>query len=350
MSRRLLLMLVVLGAAIALCAGCGDGSSSATDGGVDGGGDASTDADADTDTDSDSDSDAGFNPDDPGINLTLMIGSVYMMNTPIELATGILWTTAREDFDEADAEEIPLDTCILDTGETPVPECDGNEDCAPEQSCLPEYDDGGEPIPGTESCVTPRDPMDLGPFTVDGFETGPITLAYNAGQSGAYTPDGAGDGTLPTGTVSYDVTYTITGDGGGVEGLGAYEGELYVAPAMSLTAPPLVEMGMEGMYGIEASTAAELALEWTGENPDGDITLTIAGGQSDGTSVVCRVADDGAFTIPADMMAQSGLGAIAFFNMLTIDRRGTGHASGDGLTFGAIEAVQTSIINVIKVD
>jgi hypothetical protein len=109
-------------------------------------------------------------------------------------------------------------------------------------------------------------------------------------------------------------------------------------------------MGMEGMYGIEASTSEALALEWSGENPDGDITLTIAGGQSDGTSVVCRVADDGAFTIPAEMMADSGLGSFAFFNMLTIDRRGEGHAIGDGLTFGAIEAIQTVLINVIKVE
>jgi len=109
-------------------------------------------------------------------------------------------------------------------------------------------------------------------------------------------------------------------------------------------------MGMEGMYGIEASMSAELALEWSGANPDGDLTLTIAGGQSDGTSVVCRVADDGAFTIPADMMAQTGLGAMAFLNMLTIDRRGVGTASGDGLTVDFIEAMQTSLINIIKVE
>jgi hypothetical protein len=334
--------------AFALGAGCGGGSSSSNDGGVDGGGDASTDTDVDTDADTDAD--AGFDEDDPGINLTVALGSIYMMNTPIELATGILWTTAREDFDGADAEEIPLDTCVVQTGETPVPECTDNTDCAPEQQCLPENDEGGNPIPGTESCVTPRDPQDLGPFTIDGFATGSIEMASNAGQSGAYTPDGAGDGTLATGTIAYDVTYTITGDGGGASGLGAYEGELYVAPKMEITSPPLVPMAMEGMYGIEASMSADLALEWTGTNPDGDITLTIAGGQSDGTSVVCRVADDGAFTIPADMMAQSGLGAAAFFNMLTIDRRGKGHAHGEGLTFAAIEALQTTLLNVIKVE
>jgi hypothetical protein len=175
-------------------------------------------------------------------------------------------------------------------------------------------------------------------------------MAYNAGQSGAYTPDGAGDGTLATGTIAYDVTYTISGDGGGVSDLGAYDGELYVAPQFELTSPPLVEMAMEGMYGIEASMTAVLPLAWAGSNPDGDLTITISGGQSDGTSVVCRVADDGAFTIPAEMMAESGLGAIAFINMLTIDRRGVGSASGDGLTFGAIEAIQTTLLNIIKVE
>jgi hypothetical protein len=50
------------------------------------------------------------------------------------------------------------------------------------------------------------------------------------------------------------------------------------------------------------------------------------------------------------MMAQTGLGAVAFFNMLTIDRRSAGTAHGEGLTFDSIEALQTLLINVIKVE
>jgi hypothetical protein len=349
MSRRFFWM-VVLAIAAALGAGCGDGASSTEDGGVDGGGDASTDTDTDTDSDTGSDPDAGFNPDDPGINLTLTVGYVYMMNMPIELATGILWTTAREDFDPAEASDVELDTCVVQTAETPVPECTDDTDCAPEQQCLPQTDNDGNPIPNSEICVTPRDPQDLGSFVIDGFNTGPITMAYNAAQGGPYTPDGAGDGTLASGTLAFDATYTIAGDGGGAAGLGAYEGELYMPPLPAITSPPLQPMGMEGLYGIEASMSAELALEWDGAVPDGEMKITIAGGQSDGSSVVCRVADDGAFTIPADMMAQTGLGTMAFLNMLTMERQYAGEAHGEGLTFGAIISTQNVAVNIIKVE
>ena len=63
---------------------------------------------------------------------------------------------------------------------------------------------------------------------------------------------------------------------------------------------------------------------------------------------MCRVTDDGAFTVPADMMANSGLGAVAFINMITIDRRARGAVCGDGLTFKNISTLQTWAINIIK--
>jgi len=335
---------------VRIALGCGamscDGGNS--DNGGDGGPDGSTDADTDADSDTDSDE---FNPDDPGIHLFLSLGSILMMSQPIEMAIGGFLPTAREDFDEApEAEQIPLDTCRVWEESTPTPTCEDDADCAPEQQCLPEYDDGGAPIAGTESCVTPRELLDLGPFTVEGFATGPIELTYNAGQSGAYTAPGT-DGTLPAGTMAFDTTYTFSGAGNADYDLGPFEGELYVAPAMELTSPPMVELPMGGMFGIEASPTEELALEWTGENADGELLINLTGasisGDTGGT-IECRVSDDGEFTIPAEMVEAAQLGDMAFLNMLTIDRRATGTASGEGLTFRAIDAIQTSIINVIK--
>ena len=38
-----------------------------------------------------------------------------------------------------------------------------------------------QPIPGTEHCVTPRGPIDVGKFTVDGFEDGTNDVLSLAG-------------------------------------------------------------------------------------------------------------------------------------------------------------------------
>jgi hypothetical protein len=324
-------------------AGCGDDSSPAGDAGTDG----DTDADSDGDSDVDTDIDTEFNPDDPGIHVFVTMGSVLMMSQPVALAVGGFMPAAREDFDPPpDVTEIPLDTCVVVAEQpAPVPQCDGDEDCFPEQVCQPDYDDNNQPIPGTEHCVTPRDLMDVGPFTMTGFIGGPLTFNYNPNQSGAYTTANPGDGQVPPDAIAYDTTYVFEGDGDLAQGLGAFHGEIYVAPDLQLTSPPMVELPMGGMYGIEADPTQDLVLEWTGQNPDGELTLSLA---STGTPIECRVADDGAFTIPQAMVEAAGLGNVAFFNMLTIDRRGTGWAAGEGVTFHNVEMVQTLLLNVIK--
>lgn len=336
---------ILILAAILAASGCSD-NGSGTDN------DAGTDTDTDTDSDADADTDQEFNPDDPGFHLFVNLGSVYMMNQPIEMAIAGFLPTAREDFDEEpEAQQMDLDTCRVAEEVAPTPTCDDNEDCAPEQQCVPDYDsDSGEPIPGTEHCETPREPLDMGPFTIEGFATGPIEMAYNPGQSGAYTAPGS-DGTVPAGTLAFDTTYTFYGDGNPDEGLGEFTGEMFVPPAMELTSPPLVPLAMEGLYGIEADPAEDLTLEWSGENPSGEILISLTGSNlsGEGGSIECRVSDDGEFTIPADMVEAAQLGDMAFLNNLMIDRKGVGTASGDGLTYHAIELVQTSLINVIKV-
>jgi len=333
----------ILAMLLMVAAGCGDADSSA-DAGADG------DADGDTDGDSDTDHDTEFNPDDPGIHVFVTMGSVLMMGEVIDLAVGGFMPTAREDFDPPpDATEIPLGTCVVVAEQPPPqPQCTDDDDCFPEQVCQPDYNDNNQPIPGTEHCVTPRELMDVGPFTITGFNGGPQTFLYNPGQSGAYTLPGT-DGTLPPGLMAFDTTYVIEGQGDPSQELGAFHGELYVAPDLQLTSPPMVELPMGGMYGIEVDPSQDLVLEWTGENPDGELTINLAGGpQGGGTPIECRVPDTGAFTIPQAMVQTAGLGGVAFFNMLTIDRRGTGWIVGEGVTFHQVDMIQTLLLNVIK--
>lgn len=289
-----------------------------------------------------------FDPEQPGVHLFLTLGSVFMMGQSMELALAGFMPTAREDFEpEPAGDEIPLDTCIVVEEQSPTPSCAGDEDCAPEQECLPETDDGGNPIAGTERCVTPRELMDVGPMTVEGFATGPIEFAYNPGQSGAYTAPGS-DGTLEPGTLAFDQTYSFHGAGDAGQGLGAFSGEVHLPAALELTAPPLVDLAMPGMVGIEATGGQELSLEWSGGAGGGTLRLNLTGGSEQGGSIDCRVADDGAFAIPAAMVEAAGLADMAMLNMVTLTREGEGTAAGEGLTFHAVGVLQTLVINVQK--
>jgi hypothetical protein len=289
-----------------------------------------------------------FNPDDPGIHLFFMLGAVTIMSQPMELAAAGFMPAAREDFEPEPAPtEIPIDTCVVAAEQPDTPSCAGEEDCAPEQDCLPETEDDGSPIPGTERCVTSRELMDVGPMTVEGFASGPIEMAYNPGQSGAYTAPGS-DGTLPAGTLAFDTTYTFHGAGDGSVGLGAFSGEVHLSGALELTAPPLVELGMPGMFGVQAGESQDLALEWSGASGSGTLSLNLVGGAEGGASIDCRVTDDGAFAIPAAMVQAAGLADMAFLNMVTIMREGEGTASGDGITYHAIDVLQSLVINVQK--
>lgn len=289
-----------------------------------------------------------FDPDNPGIHFFFTLGAVTMMSQPMELAAAGFMPAAREDFEPEPAPpEIPVDSCVVAEEQPDAPSCAGEQDCAPEQDCLPETDDGGNPIAGTERCVTPRELLDVGPMTVEGFASGPMDLAYNPGQSGAYTAPGS-DGTLPAGTLAFDTNYAFHGAGDASVGLGAFSGELYLPAALELTSPPLVELGMPGMFGVEADASQDLALEWSGASGSGALTVNLVGGSEGGASIDCRVTDDGAFAIPAAMVQAAGLADMAFLNMVTIMREGEGTASGDGITYHAVDALQSLVINVKK--
>ncbi|MFH1463442.1 MAG: hypothetical protein ABIO70_03565 [Pseudomonadota bacterium] len=287
-----------------------------------------------------------FDPDDPGVYMFLTLGGLEMMGQPMELAVAGFAPAAREDFEADDADDTPLDTCVVVSQTTPVGECVTSEDCAPEQECVPDYDDDGNPEPGSEHCETPRDLMDVGPLTLEGANTGTLTLTYNSGQSGAYTVAGT-DGTVNAGTLAYDTTYTFSGDGDPAKGLEGFSGEVYMPSQLVLTAPAMGDVGW-GMEGITASTTADLALAWTGSS-DGVVNVDLAGASFDGSSgaIHCVVEDDGAFTIPAAMVAEANLGELAMLNMLTLERATEGRAAGGGLSITAVDTTQTLLVFVL---
>lgn len=290
----------------------------------------------------------GFDPDSAGINMMLMLGGIEMMSQPMEMAVAVFMPSAREDFEPDDGPApIPMDTCVVQEETPTTPSCTNNEECAPEQQCLPsESDENGNPIPGTEKCLTPREPIDVGPLTVEGFSTGAIELDYNPGQSGAYTPPNS-DGQVDPGTLAYDTTYTFQNAGSAEHELGALSGEVYMPAQFTLTSPPLVEMDMPGIYGFYIDASQDLTLLWSGPNPGGELRLSLSGGPNGGgTPIACRLTDDGEFTIPAAQLQAVGLTPIAFFNMLTIERYGVGSATADGLTVQDISVMQTLLLNV----
>jgi len=368
---------MVLGTTAALALGgfaCGDSTGGADDGGADAaetpgdapaedaadaGLDGEPDAEADAPDGSDDagredaafdapdwglpcpDPEAEFDPADPGVQMFFTIGDTVMMGQSIALAAGGFLPAAREDFRPPDPPpDIPLDGCIVGGGSAHVRECTTPEECAPEQQCVPETDASGNPIPDTGVCRTPRDPIDIGPFTCTGFSGGDQTFQYNAGQNGAYTS--TPDGTLPAGVLAYDTTYACTGDAAGASGVGRYRLELYVPERLAITSPEPV-MGPGGFPVLDVVTTEALALEWTGGDGTSELSVNLTG--RDG-GISCRVVDDGAFTIPAEMVAAAGLAGFAFVNLLEIRRERTGLVCGEGITDGEITCTEALLLNV----
>jgi hypothetical protein len=288
----------------------------------------------------------GFDETEPGINMMFMLSSVTMMGMDVGMAVGSFMTTAREDFDAGSSSDIPLDTCVVGESAPSEPECETDADCAPEQVCLPETDDAGEPIPDTERCVTPREPLDLGPFTVTGFNEGPLEFQYNPGQQGAYTATISADGQLDPALLAYDCTYLVEGEGDESVGLGPIMGLLDVPPYLELTSPEATVNAM-GLPEISVDVTSDLELEWNGASGEGTLLISLAGM---GGGVTCLASDDGAFTVPADMVEAAGLGDFSFFNMLTLTHEVPGLICGEGLTVSDAKYSQVVMYNVAKAD
>jgi hypothetical protein len=346
---RLVVLPLVLPGLLVACGGSNSGvqhdGGSEEDAAVDSDGGSGPQSDAAPQTDA-WNGDSGAPP--TGTHFFFDLGAVLLMGQTVGMAAGGFWPTAREDFDPPRETEIPLGTCVTDP-EPPKPTCTTNGDCAPEQQCVADTNTNNQPIPGTEHCETPRTLMDIGPFTVSGFASGTLDFAYNAGQSGAYTTANPGDGQVPPEELVYDGDYTISGAGDSTQGIGAFTGQLHLPPALALTSPVPGPVGSMGLTGIHVSVSADLVLEWSGSDPDLVIKITLTGGnQSTGKSIVCRLQDTGTLTIPQAQVAEAGLGNMALTNMLELRREVPGTASGAGLTFTRVTALQAITYNVAR--
>ena len=292
------------------------------------------------------DGDSGAPP--TGYHFFFDIGTALLMGQTVAFGVGGFWPTAREDFSRPREADIPLGTCVTDPAPPPA-ECATKDDCAPEQNCVADTNNNGQPIAGTEHCETSRTLMDIGPFSVDGFASGPLEFAYNSGQSGAYTTANPGDGSIPPEDINYDTTYTISGAGDTAQGIGAFSGAVRVPPALTLTSPPVGTVGSMALPGIHVSVSQDLVLEWTGNDPTLEIKVTMTGGnQQTGKSIVCRLMDTGTLTIPQAQVAEAGFGTMVIANMLEFRRVVAGTASGDGFTFTRVTTTQALTYNVAK--
>ncbi len=289
-----------------------------------------------------------FDPQNPGLRMSFSIGVALLMGESKAFAGGAFTITGREDVaPAAQTPQVPMETCQVTTTEY-TPSCTGQQDCAAEQQCVPETDANGSAIPNSNHCATPRTPLNVGPFTVTGFASGPKTLTYNSGQKGAYTTPG-GDGSIDASELAFGTTYSFQGNGDSSQKLGAFTGQVRLGPQMQLTQPAMVTLP-SGMSGIQASVSQDLVLAWSGSDPGAEVVITLTGASMSGAgaTVTCRTADKGTFTIPAAMVQAAQLGDTAFFNMLNIQRTVAGTVSGDGLTSSEISTLQTALLNVAK--
>ncbi len=282
---------------------------------------------------------AAYDPEHPGVNVLFSISAFGMMGTSADLAIGMFLPTAREDFGVTKPYEQPLDTCVVAGGAGAVPGCTTDADCFPEQKCLAEQDN-----PANKQCITPRDPLDVGPFTASGFTSGPRTFTYNAGQSGAYTS--TSDGQVPAGEIVFDQVYVADGVGDASKGLGAYRAVLYVPAQLELLSPTPTAGGMFGDE-IQVDPAVDLPLAWSTGADGGTLDISLS---SMSAGITCHAINDGSFTIPADMLQKANLGTSMMPNMLTLTRETPGEVCGEGVTVGLAKFVTAVMVTVKKVN
>ncbi|MCL2824552.1 MAG: hypothetical protein FWD57_11220 [Polyangiaceae bacterium] len=323
----------------------GDGSGEGGGGGEAGGGGAgNTGGEGDDGGPEDETGDGGsgagavFDPDAPGIRVEIFVNQMIMMGMQeICMVAGDVMPAGREDFEPDDTPQVPLETCVLnfDTGGG-GPSCQFDDECAPEQKCLPSTKDG-QPIENTEHCQTPRGPINVGPISVSGFKNGTIALMYDS-ANGAYKPAGS-DGQVDCSLLNYNTTYTLAGDGSAEYGLGPFTGQVRLGGQLSLTKPAVVAGDMGGAISIK--TSEDLVLEWAGSDPNAIMKIDLMGAKLAGDSgtITCRTKDTGRFTIPGSMISKIPFG-MQFLNHIMMERRTPGTGSGDGLTRPEFSTIQ----------
>lgn len=276
---------------------------------------------------------AEFNPENPGISTTFSVIYIETMGQAMEMSVGTFTPATREEFKPVEeAKELPIDTCFfLNSSDEEQNECETDADCAEEQICHTDDETG------VKSCRTEIEALDVGPITVSGFETGEKEFAYNAGQSGAYTENGAGDGSLEAGSIAFDTTYTVTGEGDESQGLGSFTGSVYAPGLITITKPEMTTNAM-GMPALPIDNTSDLLLEWDGSgNPDNTFTIMLTGTSDTGDSftISCHLSDDGSHTIEKSLIEKlpfSSNPLYAMGSMFVIQNESYGEIKGDGIT------------------
>lgn len=292
----------------------------------------------------------GFNPEDPGYTVEFFFMDMAMMGQPTAMIAGYVMKTAREDLKEEKVADTAFDTCVFGESIPSVPECQSDADCAPEQKCVPDVDQDGNPEPGTEHCETPdRESLDIGPIVITGFAAGPQTFLFEPNDA-VYKLDGQGDGSVDPALITYDVDYVLNADNPTPADLDPFTGTYRMSRALKLTSHETVAGQMGDAIVID--TTKPLKFEWTGNDGNGyvEISITAAANMNEQVSVTCKAIDDGEFEVPAGIASQLVFGTgqfAAMMNMLIMTRHAEGPMSGDSISSGVFSAEQMIMMNVV---
>lgn len=304
------------------------------------------------------DNNAEFDPEHPGYTVEFNIIDIDMMGQGQSMAIGYFMKTAREDLEEGEVVDVTLDTCVMGESSPRVPSCTSKADCAPEQECVPEYDNqSGQAIENSEHCETPnRASLDVGPVEIAGFNGGPYPFAYEPGDQ-VYKMNGTGDGSIDRSLIAYGVDYTIRGENMLPDDLNSLSATFRMPPALQLIEPAATEGGTFGA-AIAIDNSKPLKFVWEGNGGQGyiDITITAAQSLANTVSVTCKVIDDGEFTVPEEFASQLVFGGggdgimdqmLAMMNMIIFDRHTESPITGDGISVGKVSSEQLIMANVL---
>lgn len=299
-----------------------------------------------------------FDTENPGYTVEFNIIDIDMMGQGQSMAIGYFMKTAREDLEEGEVVDVTLDTCVMGESSPRVPSCTSKEDCAPEQECVPDYDNNsGQPIENSEHCETPnRASLDVGPVQIAGFNGGPYTFAYEPGDQ-VYKLNGTGDGSIDRSLIAYGVDYTILGENMLPDDLESLSATFRMPPMLQLIEPATTEGGTFGA-AIAVDNTKPLTFKWEGNGGQGyiDITITAAQSLANTVSVTCKVIDDGEFTVPEEFASQLVFGGggdgmmdqmLAMMNMIIFDRHTESPITGDGISVGRVSSEQLIMVNVL---
>ncbi len=279
-----------------------------------------------------------------GYTIAFTIGDISLMGSGVTLATGYVMAVAREDLIKQE-EEKPDGTCtFFEAPPKPVKECETDEDCAPEQRCLPRTDSRNNPIPDSDRCVTPdRESLDVGPVTISGFTSGTEQFLFEPNDK-VYKQNGQGDGKVDPSLIAYDADYTVTGpDKPTVDGLGIFTATAHMPAKLSLLEPAVQSGGM--MPSIPVDPKGDLHLKWSSAGGDLPVTINITG---ESGYISCHVMDSGDLTVSRELISQVtfATGMMAMKNTLEMIRHIKVPFQGTGVKAGTLDMEQRIVISM----